>query len=96
MNKSLVFLKSSVLAMGIVFVVMVIALFAMKQKKVDKISNNCQKFLQLTIAGDVQEMNLQGNYIIILTKPNSITKRQEIIKIDSNCSVVINKIELNQ
>ena len=96
MNKSLVFLKSSVLAMGIVFVVMVIALFFIKQKKVDKISNNCQKFLQLTIAGDVQEMNLQGNYIIILTKPNSITKRQEIIKIDSNCAVVINKIELNQ
>ena len=82
--------------MGIVFVVLAVALVFMKQKKVAKISNNCHKFLQLKVSGDVKEMQLQGNNIIILTKPNLVTKKQEIIKIDSNCAVIINKIELSQ
>jgi hypothetical protein len=140
-NKSLIFLKSSVLAMGIVFIVLVVMLIFVKQRKVDainqlpkgfvldsfdnsalpagfvankpgqelktlekkkilmdklEIGNNCQKLLQLKIAGEVQEIKLQGNNIIILTKLNPTTKKQEIIKIDSNCVAVINKIELSQ
>ena len=95
-NKSLIFLKSSVVAMGIIFVVLFVALIFVRQKKVNKISANCQKFLQLQILGEVQKMELQGNNIIILTSPNRATKKQEIIKIDSNCVAIINKIELNQ
>jgi hypothetical protein len=103
-SHSLVFLKASVIAMGIVFLVMLVALIIVKQKKstTQNMEQNmakndgCQKFLQLKIAGEVDKMELQGNNIIILTKPNNQTKTQEIIKIDSHCTSVINHIELTQ
>ena len=93
-NKSLIFLKSSVIALGIVFVVMIFAFVIIKQKKSSKKIESCKNFLQLQVAGEVDKMELQGNNIIILTKLNSKTKKQEIIKIDGNCTSVINRIEL--
>lgn len=95
-NKSLIFLKASVIGMGIVFVVMLFAFVIIKQKKSASISDNCQKFLQLQTTGEVDKMELQGSNIIILTKPDLKTKKQEIIKIDSNCVALINRIELSQ
>ena len=95
-NKSLIFLKSSIIVMGIVLVVLLIALIVLKQKKSTAKNDNCQDFLQLQIAGEVDKIKLQGSNIIILTKPNSKTRKQEIIKIDSNCTKVINRIELSQ
>jgi len=95
-NKSLIFLKASVIAMGIVFVVALFAFVIIKQKKSSQKIESCKNFLQLQIAGEVDKMELQGNNIIILTKPNSKTKKQEIIKIDSGCTSVINRIELTQ
>ncbi len=95
-NKSLIFLKASVIGMGIVFVVMLLAFIIIKQKKSTAQTNNCQKFLQLQVTGEVDKMELQGSNIIILTKANSKTKKQEIIKLDSNCVAVINRIELSQ
>ena len=95
-NKSLIFLKASVIGMGIVFVVMLFAFIIIKQKKAATQSDSCQKFLQLQTTGEVDKMELQGSNIIILTKPNAKTKKQEIIKIDSNCTSIINRIELSQ
>ena len=95
-NKSLIFLKSSVIGMGLVFVVLLVALILIKQKKSHLQANNCSDLLQLQIAGEVDKMELQGSNIIILTKPNSKTKKQEIIKVDSNCASIINRIELSQ
>ena len=95
-NKSLIFLKASVIGMGIVFMVMLLAFIIIKQKKSVQQSDNCQKFLQLQVTGEVDKMELQGGNIIILTKANSKTHKQEIIKIDSSCVAVINRIELNQ
>jgi hypothetical protein len=95
-NKSLIFLKSSVIALGIVFVVMIFSFAIITQKKSNKKIEACKNFLALQIAGEVDKIELQGNNIIILTKPNSKTKKQEIIKIDSNCASVINRIELTQ
>lgn len=57
---------------------------------------NCTDFLQLKVEGEIEQMQLQNDVIIILTKPNLKTKKQEIIRIDSNCSKVINRIEINQ
>lgn len=93
-NKSLILLKASVIGMGIVFVVALFAFIIIKQKKIGQKTNNCQKYLQLQIAGEISQMELQGNNIIILTKPNIKTKIQEIIKIDSNCTTILNRIEL--
>ncbi|MES2677301.1 MAG: hypothetical protein V4612_03175 [Pseudomonadota bacterium] len=95
-NKSLIFLKASTIAMGLVFVVLLIALILIKQKKSSLQTSNCESFLQLKIAGEVDKIELQGNNIIILTKPNPKTKKQEIVKIDSNCTTIINRIELQQ
>jgi len=95
-NRSLIFLKSSVIVMGFVFVVLLIALILIKQKKSHQQVNNCSDFLQLKIAGKVDKIHLQGSSIIILTKPNLKTKKQEIIKVDSNCVAIINRIELDQ
>ncbi len=95
-HKPLIFLKASVLGMGIVFVVLIFAFVFIKQKKSNKKVDNCQKFLQLNVSGEVDKIELQGNQIIILTKFNSKTNKQEIIKIDSNCAAVISKIELSQ
>ncbi len=97
-NKSLIFLKSSVVVMGIFFIVLFFALIILKQKKSTSKENICQKYLKLEEVGEIDKMELQGNNIIILTKPNSKTqnqpKKQEIIKIDSNCLAIINRIEL--
>jgi hypothetical protein len=95
-NKSLIFLKASVIAMGIFFLVALFAFVIIKQKRSSQKIDSCKNFLQLQIAGEVDKMELQGSNIIILTKPNSKTKKQEIIKIDSNCTSVINRIELTQ
>ncbi len=95
-NKSLIFLKASAIAMGIVFFVALFAFIIIKQKKSSQKIESCKNFLQLQVAGKVDKMELRGNNIIILTKPNPKTKKQEIIKIDSNCVTVINRIELSQ
>ncbi|MCE3255324.1 MAG: hypothetical protein K0R25_818 [Rickettsiaceae bacterium] len=95
-NKSLIFLKSSVIALGIVFMVLFVVLIFAKQKKSVQKSRDCQDFLQLKILGEVEKMELQGSNIIILTKRNSKTGKQEIVKIDGNCTSVISRIELSQ
>ena len=95
-NKSLIFLKASVIGMGIVFVVALFAFVIIKQKRSSQKIESCKNFLQLQITGEVDKMELQGSNIIILTKPNPKTKKQEIIKINSNCTSVINRIELTQ
>ena len=93
-NKSLIILKSSVIAMGIVFVVLLVAFVFIKQKNPSKKIDSCQKFLHLEVSGEIDKMELQGSNIIIVTKINPKTKKQEIIKIDNSCTQVINRIEL--
>ena len=99
-NRSLVFLKATTIALGIVLVVSCAGLILAKshlKKSNDeqKTSNNCQDFLALKTVEEIQQIALQGNNIIALTKPNPKTKKQEIIKIDNNCLQVINRIEIN-
>jgi hypothetical protein len=64
--------------------------FLIKQKKSHQQVNNCSDFLQLKIAGKVDKIHLQGSSIIILTKPNLKTKKQEIMKND----MIINQANL--
>lgn len=97
-SKSLIFLKASVVALGIVFVVLFAALIILKSKKpnqnqVKEIS--CADGLKTRIIGEVQTMSVQGDKVVILTKLNSKTKKQEIIKFDSSCLKIINRIEFD-
>ncbi len=95
-TKSLIFLKASVIAFGIVFLVLFAALLILKAKKSDqKPVSNCEKLLQLEITGEVEKMEAQGNSLTILTKLNPKTRKQEIIKFDNNCVKIINRIELD-
>jgi hypothetical protein len=94
-SKSLIFLKATTIAMGIVFVVLLIAFFLIKQKKSSPKISKCSDFLETEISGKIQEMTISGNYIIVLTEQNPKTKKQEIIKIDSKCSTIKNKIQFN-
>ena len=95
-NKSLIFLKSSVIAMGIVFIVLIFSFILIKQKKSNQKTNDCPQLIQLKVDNQIEKMELQNNNIIILTKYNPRTNTQEIIKIDSNCTRIINHIKLQQ
>lgn len=94
-SKSFIFLKASVVAMGIVFLVLLAVLIILKSKKPTQKISNCETFLKVQIAEEIEDMEIQGNQITILTKFNSKTKKQEIIKFDSSCLKITNKIELN-
>lgn len=94
-SKSLVFLKASVIAMGIVFVVLLAALIILKSKKPTQKVSNCESFLKVQVTEEIEDMEIQNNQIIVLTKFNSKTKKQEIIKFDSSCLKITNRIELN-
>ena len=79
--------------MGIVFVVL-LTMLLFKQSKSIKTVNNCQKFLAIKTNGEIDRISLEGNNLIIITKPNLKNKTQDIIKIDHKCLNVINQVEL--
>jgi hypothetical protein len=93
-SKTMILLKASTIALGIFFVVLIIAFLLIKQKRSGQTINKCANFLETQISGEIKEMKISGNSIIILTKPNQ-AKTQEIIKIDSNCAKIINRIQFH-
>ncbi|MFT6386549.1 MAG: hypothetical protein ACJAUU_001244 [Rickettsiales bacterium] len=93
-SKTMILLKASTIAMGIVFVVLLIAFLLIKQKRSGQKISKCADFLETQISGEIKEMKIDGSSIIILTKPNE-AKTQEIIKINSNCAKIINRIQFN-
>lgn len=94
-NKSFIFLKASVIAMGIVFLVLLSVLIILKSKKPTQKVSACENFLKVQAVEEIEDMEIVGNQIIVLTKFNSKTKKQEIIKFDSSCLKITNRIELN-
>ncbi|MFT6077358.1 MAG: hypothetical protein ACJA02_000299 [Myxococcota bacterium] len=93
-SKTMILLKASTIAMGIVFVVLLIAFLLIQQKRSGQIVNKCDDFLETQISGEIKEIKIDGNSIIILTKQNR-DKKQEIIRINSNCAKIINRIQFN-
>jgi hypothetical protein len=90
------FLKASVFAMGIVFVVLLVVLVFLSQKKHKEKKVSCSEFLQIKIGAPIADMQLQRGNIIVLTKMNEATNKQEIIKINSNCNKIINRVEFSK
>jgi hypothetical protein len=94
-TKSLILVKATTIALGIVLVVLMMVLLIVSQKEPKQKANNCAEFLQINITGEVEQMTIDGKHITILTKKNQKNKTQEIIKIDSNCAKIINHIKFN-
>jgi hypothetical protein len=87
--KSLIFIKASVIALGIVFVVLVAALFILKTKQV-KSEKNCQE-LEVKISTKIQEFKSEENSLTIITEANK-SGQIEVIKIDNrSCPKIVNK-----
>lgn len=94
-GKGLIFLKASVVAMGIIFAVLLITLIFVKKNKNQQEKNNCPQYSILEITNGIAKMELQGsNNIIILTNKDPKTGSQKIIKIDSHCYDIINSLEI--
>ena len=95
-DKGLIFLKSTVLGLFIVLVTLMAA-FVMTKNKKDQEKN--QKTVQCNgsgvvgIAGEIDEVEEQGNILNVITKVNKKTNSQEIIRIHSGCINEINRIE---
>lgn len=94
-DKNLIFLKSSVIALGIVFVVALLALVMVKNRNSSKVqASKCSDTALVTISQNIERVEFRDNYIFVVTNPNLKTGEQEIVKIDANCGVVLSRIIL--
>ena len=89
-SKSLIFLKSSVIALGLVFIVLLTTLIVVKGKKDQKKITSCKEFLNQKLTDEIAELKIGDKNIIILTKKNSKTNQQEILTLSNNCAKIIN------
>lgn len=91
-DKSLIFIKSTVIALGIVLIALIPALFALKNKQKHS-ENNCPA-LTVQISNKIAEFKTEENSVIILTQTNK-QKEQEVIKIDNrHCPKIINRLTI--
>lgn len=94
-NKSLIFLKSSVLAFGLVFIVLVIALFlkvGSKNKKIEAEISACSHAgKEIEVGGEIDQILDSKKELIILTKITN--KKQELLFLDKECGSLIKKIQ---
>lgn len=91
--KSLIFIKSTVVSLGVILLVLIAAFFMLKLKR-DKLSktNDCNNSLLIEVDSEIEKMELQGNNnIVVLTRFNRDLGTQEIIKFDSNCGKIISR-----
>lgn len=92
-DKGLIFLKSSVIALGIVLVVLMAALLIIKNKKSANVNSECPKDVSINVEEKIEKIEINGNYIWVTTKENKGSKR--VIKID-NCGKIVSKIKLQK
>lgn len=94
-NKSLIFIKSSVLALGIIFLVLLVLLVFMKlnqnkQIKQEVVSCNSQK--EISIPNQVDQLIESKKDIVILTKPKN--GFQELLTLDRKCGLIKTRVKL--
>jgi hypothetical protein len=96
-NKSLIFIKSTVVSLGIILMVMMISLIMVKYKR-SQIKNQikCDDNLNISVKTEIEKFEVQGSDIVVLTKVNSKSGKQEIIRFDSNCGRIISKTTFAQ
>ena len=92
-DKSLIFIKATVIALGIVLIVSFPVLFVLLKNKEKNTEINCPN-LAIKISGKIAEFKTEENSVIILTESDK-HKNQEIIKIDNrNCPKIINRFTI--
>lgn len=94
-NKSLIFIKSTVLALFLVLVALVIAFMITKNKKEQakqEVVKSCKDNSEIIIDNEIMKVESEGKIINILTKIDDKTKSQELIRIDSFCGNEISRI----
>lgn len=95
-NKGLIFLKSSVIALGLVFLVLLVLLLILKthENETPKIAeNSCNKEQIIDLNNEIDEIIDGKSEIIILTEPKA--SQQQLLILDKNCGVVKQKIQFN-
>ena len=96
-KRSLVFIKSTVIALFIVLIVLMISFVIIKNKKdQSKTANidNCKELKTILIENKVEELEIQGSQVNILTEFDEETGSQEFIKVDSNCGQELARFKL--
>jgi hypothetical protein len=92
-DKMLIFLKSSTVALGIIFVVLLLLLIVFSVKKgikSDKKVQDCLKNQEFIISEPITKIIDSKKDLIILTENNQ--KFQELLILDKRCSSVKNRI----
>ena len=93
-SKSGIFLKSTVIALGIVLVVLAAALFVVKKNKNlslrSIVAGKCENVKTVKINSKIEQVINGRHEVLVLTKSNR--GKQEIIKLDKNC---LNEVSRN-
>lgn len=100
LKKNLIFLKSSVIALGLIFLILFILLIIMKIGKDNKKTQNyhgkkisanyCNdKKRAIIIPNQIDQIIDAKNHLILLTKVKN--NKQELITLDKKCSVIMNR-----
>ncbi len=99
-NRASIMLKSSVIAMGIVFAVLLVAYFFIKSNRarnsqiIAKKVTTCAEYKPIAIAAEVAEIQNTDDGILVVTKPYNIDdakekkssqKMQQVVKFDGKC-----------
>lgn len=92
-DKNLIFLKSSVIAMGVIFVVLLAVLVILKNKKINSKPNECNENAIVNVGAEVERVELSDGYILVITKPNN--GERGVVKID-RCGKVVDRVILKK
>lgn len=94
-NKGLIFIKSTVLALFIILVALVIAFMITKNKKEqakEKVVKDCATTKEIVVDNEIMKVESEGRVINVLTKMDKNGRTQELIRIDSVCGNEIGRI----
>ena len=91
-DKKLIFLKSTVLALGIVFFILLFVMIIKilnKNSIKPKIESSCRKNEEIFINNEILRIIDNKKELILLTKPRN--NEQELLILEKNCLSVISK-----
>lgn len=97
-DKSLIFVKSTVVALFLVLVTLVVILIVVKNKQqatAEKELNDCAQSKVVSLEGKIKKIDVQGSVITILTGLDKKTGKQQIVRLEASCGKEINRINLN-
>lgn len=94
-NKGLMVIKATVLALFIVLVVLSLFFVMLKKNKrktEHHFINNCSQTKTIMVDNAIETIQLHGNVLNVLTKIDPKNNSQELIRIDNICGNEINRI----